>query len=539
MTDYTAYKDKVIVLGNSTNVKNNKYGNAINSFGTVIRTNKYQTTEYREYIGDKTDIWVRANVRSFYRNNNDFWLDHISKINEIIICCAPHVARDEPEEQLEFFKNIYPNNYVDIISYETIDKYYKDAPWPNKMKWPSTGLTAIQYAIERFGKAYIHGFDFFEPWDYSNPGHYYEDKAAGFGKYHIPVLEKYCIKQYIDQGKVEFLDKKEESRLFSVPFEKDELKDRRFLYYRKNQADVISYNIHFLDDGEVEGYRNKNEHCWDYWKGFLFFKNPEGRITSMYRYNKNKKVFIGVHLRSGAKHQLMFKKEAKQKRLSHFYIKDKRNDDVIIIGNSGIVLNNEYGSEIDSFDHVVRLNRFYTFDYDNNKDYKKYVGQKTNTWVRSEYIRFARTEKVWDSELGKIEKILIVAPKHNIKKYSSSLRKMWQKQYPEKEIDVLNLSTIENMHFQMNWEKGKWPSTGLMAMEYFLEKYNRIHIYGFDFFGYAINDLATHYYFNKEVIPDWQRFHIPKKEYEYVKKYADIGRIVFWKDYLDAYNSSA
>lgn len=524
------FGDKVIVVGNSSNIKDTNYGAIIDKFGTVIRVNKYHVKGYEPHTGRKTDIWVKANPRGFFRDTKE-WKSHLAALKEIVICCAPHVARDEAESELKYYKDKYPNNNVDMISYDLMDKYHEDAPWPNENKWPSTGLVAIQWAIERYGKVYIHGFDFFEPHDYTDPFHYYEDCKAGYGKYHLPILEKMCVSKYMCQGKLEFLNEDDKDRLFpKQKWSVDKLIDRQYVYYRKNMQDIISHTVNFGSDGKIHGYRNAKEHAWSLEGEYLLIKDTKGIVTSVYRHDEKSDMFRGFFLSNCTKHFLQPKKEAKKKALMHPSHK-KWTGDVIVVANSSLIMNNEYGEEIDKFNRVVRLNRFFTQHYEKGIDYRKHIGSKTSVWIRNELTSFKRTNKVWNEEIDAIDRIVIVAPRGVIRNRRDELKRYWSKVYPENRVDVIQESTIDNMYFHQNWPPKKWPSTGLMALEYMLERFDKVHIYGFDFFGYGKNK-ATHYYNDAETIPDWKRYHIAKLEYDYAMKYVKAGRLILWKDYL-------
>jgi hypothetical protein len=525
------HDNEVIIVGNSSNIKDTKWGAMIDKFGTVIRVNKFHTKNYEAHTGSKTDVWVRANVRSFFRDVKE-WERQIGDIGEIIICCAPHVARDESQEQLKFFDDLYEKNKVDIISYETINKYYADAPWPDEHKWPSTGLTAIQWAIEKYGKIFIHGFDFFEPHDFSDPYHYYEDCKAGFGRYHIPILEKMCVQKYIAAGQLEFLDKDDEERLFPVQnWTVGKLMDKEYIYSRNNLKDTISPSFVLGRDGRIHGYRNFKESSWSLEGEYLIVKDHHGNPTSVYRFNHREEMFRGYCLKNCTKHFLRLKSKVREKKLNHPQFKNKRTDSVIIVGSSSLVMDNDYGEEIDKFDCVVRLNRFFTKHYEKNIDYSKHVGKKTDIWIRNELTSFRRDTDVWRDEVSKIGQIIIVAPRNVIKHRKENLQKQFDKIYPNNEVGVINVKTIDNIYFQQNWPGGKWPSTGLMAIEHILERFDEVHIYGFDFFGYG-KDKATHYYNGKEKIPDWKKYHIAELEHDFAMRYVKAGRLILWKDYL-------
>ena len=50
-------------------------------------------------------------------------------------------------------------------------------------------------------------------------------------------------------------------------------------------------------------------------------------------------------------------------------------ESIILIGNANVKENELFGETIDSFDNVVRFNRFET------KNYEKYIGKKTTHWI--------------------------------------------------------------------------------------------------------------------------------------------------------------
>ena len=62
---------------------------------------------------------------------------------------------------------------------------------------------------------------------------------------------------------------------------------------------------------------------------------------------------------------------------------------VIIIGNSPSVLNYEYGSIIDSYDVVIRINRCVTAGFE------KYIGSKTDIWSTSSWCLEMQPEKAF------------------------------------------------------------------------------------------------------------------------------------------------
>ena len=58
----------------------------------------------------------------------------------------------------------------------------------------------------------------------------------------------------------------------------------------------------------------------------------------------------------------------------------KKEEEILIIGNGGSVLDNKYGDIIDSYQTVARINNY------ENETFKDYVGQKVNIWFKLQKI---------------------------------------------------------------------------------------------------------------------------------------------------------
>ena len=122
---------------------------------------------------------------------------------------------------------------------------------------------------------------------------------------------------------------------------------------------------------------------------------------------------------------------------------------VLIIGNGGSVLTRRVGHLIDRFDgDIVRLNDFAI------KDYEQHVGTRTDIWI---------THKGWD---------------YKTKMSDVPVRPM----FIPKEI-------LKSVILKVDYNN---PSTGIQAIEYFMQKGKEVWIYGFDHFDN--NGLPTEYF---------------------------------------------
>ena len=160
---------------------------------------------------------------------------------------------------------------------------------------------------------------------------------------------------------------------------------------------------------------------------------------------------------------------------------------LIIVGNGSSVLDKENGSLIDSFDNVVRFNSYKI------KNFEKYVGTKTDIWITvnaahineiQSYKRVIEHSWQWSEDKDKIFQ--------KIKKLRSDCLKI------PKEL-VRNKEPLKFI---------KSPSTGLIAIQFFLEENNYqmpIYITGFDWW----ENRKIHHYGDREKVGT---IHEPKKE---------------------------
>ena len=53
-------KKEILIIANGDSIINYEYGNYINNFSIVGRINNYQTTNFKKYLGEKTDLWFHG-----------------------------------------------------------------------------------------------------------------------------------------------------------------------------------------------------------------------------------------------------------------------------------------------------------------------------------------------------------------------------------------------------------------------------------------------------------------------------------------------
>ncbi|MCC5835350.1 MAG: glycosyltransferase family 29 protein [Opitutales bacterium] len=194
---------------------------------------------------------------------------------------------------------------------------------------------------------------------------------------------------------------------------------------------------------------------------------------------------------------------------------------VLVIGNSPSVLNYELGSFIDSsFDHVVRINNFEINGYEKN------VGQKVDYCVLS----FACRENPILSELDPSQVLVYTASKYSEMDAVRERMLYGNKELrgcgvdPKKAVILSPTLYFHGLRFLVDLGAGKWPSTGVVAIQWAIDNFWRTHdvfYHGFSFYGES-DELLRHYY---KVDTPRDSHHDFEREKLYVLKLEAEGKI--------------
>ena len=159
---------------------------------------------------------------------------------------------------------------------------------------------------------------------------------------------------------------------------------------------------------------------------------------------------------------------------------------VVIVANAKIKEDNKRGNDINSFDKVIRMNRFET------DGFEEYLGSKTDIWCINRKILLQKTNtyygfynKRWDKYQTKyptLDKCVMMTYCHE-KNEADGVRK--DNMVVENSIEVADTYEIicelgkrwEEIYSNDNFRK---PSTGLTTIFYYLNLYDQIHIHNFD-----------------------------------------------------------
>lgn len=168
---------------------------------------------------------------------------------------------------------------------------------------------------------------------------------------------------------------------------------------------------------------------------------------------------------------------------------------VLLIGNGPSLLDSERGKEIDEFNgKIIRCNGYKIYDYE------KYVGTRTDVLV-----------------LGKLDQTEILKYQYDyILLYQSrldggrGLRRIKQLS-PHNEIKFFPLNEKDKIKDLLQMPEHKEPTTGIIAMYWFMRPDIELYLFGFDFFSRGGE------YFSKELLKRKIDCHDPEREKIYAE----------------------
>lgn len=197
------------------------------------------------------------------------------------------------------------------------------------------------------------------------------------------------------------------------------------------------------------------------------------------------------------------------------YLKDKitlhnekteeKKKTIAIVGNSPILMNTEYGEEIDSHDIVVRINHF------NLEGYEKHLGTKT-------------TDVYFHTKTLYSPTILTLTKEHRFMFYTREthyqIRKLLNDTYKGK-LKLENVTLLDRKKYfldlakKINSKEHKHASTGLITIQSIVDRYPDcdIDVYGITFFADSKNNKMSHYDGTQYIMA-----HDNKAEIEYFNK---------------------
>tara|TARA_Y100000361_G_C11159496_1_gene346252 strand:- start:1387 stop:1989 length:603 start_codon:yes stop_codon:yes gene_type:complete len=184
----------------------------------------------------------------------------------------------------------------------------------------------------------------------------------------------------------------------------------------------------------------------------------------------------------------------------------------ILIGNGPSALENEMGEVIDSFDYVLRFNRWnYKENGETHGDFSKYTGNKCTHWIVCD-VHF------YDSQLAikfghLYDNVVVYIPKFKWGAYERTIPHIMEK---HKNVQFLHPSFEDSINEIVNFSP-KWPTTGVVGIHYALSEFDEVFMYGFDTYNtkydkiHYFEDRANKYKFSKN------KDHSPTLEKDYIE----------------------
>lgn len=213
------------------------------------------------------------------------------------------------------------------------------------------------------------------------------------------------------------------------------------------------------------------------------------------------------------------------------------NKDCIIIGNASNILEQNLGEKIDKFENVIRFNRFrieHTQVGGNQQDFKHDLGTKCTHWVCGWQLVVGRmpvNPKYFVQNFEQIKKThpelkeVLVLSSTATKKHLSEFEKV--KEFIKKH-DIskdMNNNITEHPVKLIYQEYEKFfhhkPTTGFMAINYFLDIFPSITVAGFDF-GQSVHYWGKENFVDK---PAPETKHPWTKEREFVEEQVKLNKI--------------
>lgn len=185
------------------------------------------------------------------------------------------------------------------------------------------------------------------------------------------------------------------------------------------------------------------------------------------------------------------------------------NSDIILIGNSPSVLDYNLGKKINSFDKVVRFNNFQI------KGYEEQIGTKCSYLAR----RSCDDVKLLPGDM--FEQILCFVTYCTLTSGMKIVAQQVKRVYKDK-CKIIDEYICKQYHDRLGLVyPQERASVGILAINYFLDKYDTICIHGFEHLK-PVNGQVHHYF---PTPPKDAQLHNGNKEETFVENLIQNGKI--------------
>ena len=198
------------------------------------------------------------------------------------------------------------------------------------------------------------------------------------------------------------------------------------------------------------------------------------------------------------------------------------NDTILIIANGPSALKKEYGSIIDTFSEVARINNYKITEYHN------FIGNKTTLWFNG------ANKKIKIRKINTPKKTVVFVPYDILKIKEEEVIKRTPKRLgldPEK-YQLVSMEKMRQYEIDSNIKR---PTTGFNSIMWSMENYKNVIIHGFDFFL-----TSRHHYYDSYLIKkvlDWGLTNRSKKhdnisEKNYINNLLENKKIYTLSDFI-------
>ena len=155
---------RAIVVGNSPNVLHQHMGDMIDAFDVVIRLNNFRIAEFESHVGRRVDkafvsVACRPNPELAKLSPESIYFYPADKHADRAAARARVQRPDGTQIDLDAVQHLSPSLYFYGL---------KILIGLEERQWPSTGLVALQWAVDHLSRShtiYYHGFSFYEESD--------------------------------------------------------------------------------------------------------------------------------------------------------------------------------------------------------------------------------------------------------------------------------------------------------------------------------------------------------------------------------------
>lgn len=192
---------------------------------------------------------------------------------------------------------------------------------------------------------------------------------------------------------------------------------------------------------------------------------------------------------------------------------------IILVGNGPSATQEKLGKVIDDYDIVVRFNCWRTDGLEDR------LGSRCDVWAVN--LSPNDTEKFLPKQAKKRRpgRFLVFPGPKTARKRVNQISSLVKKHYPDVPREVVPQSYPE----RLIGELGKRATTGLVALRYLLDHYDKVDLHGFDILA-GESCVAKHYWGGGSNI---HRAHAPSGEAEMIRKLIEKGRVGLLVDNIE------